>query len=98
MKASCLCGKVQIKIGDLTGPFELCHCNRCKKHTGSAFNPVLDSTVEGYEIISGRKMLFFLKPRWLKLSRTIRFGFAKHVAHRCRIRSLSAILLRFRLE
>jgi len=43
MRASCLCGTVQIKLGTLTGPYELCHCNRCKKHTGSAFNPVLDS-------------------------------------------------------
>ena len=61
MKASSLCGKVQIKIGDLTGPFELCHCNRCKKHTGSAFNPVLDSTVEGYEIISGKENVVSFK-------------------------------------
>jgi len=55
MKASCLCGKVQIKIGELTGPYELCHCNRCKKHTGSAFNPVVDTSVEGYKILSGKE-------------------------------------------
>ncbi len=55
MQASCLCGIVQIRIGHLTGPYELCHCNRCKKHTGSAFNPVLDSTVKGYKVLSGRE-------------------------------------------
>jgi len=61
MKASCLCGKVKIRIGALTGPYELCHCNRCKKHTGSAFNPVIDSSVEGYEVISGKENIVSFK-------------------------------------
>jgi len=54
MKASCLCGKVEFQIGAATGPYELCHCNRCKKHTGSAFNPVIDTSVDGYQIVQGR--------------------------------------------
>ena len=61
MKASCLCGKVQIKIGRFTGPYELCHCNRCRKHTGSAFNSVLDSTVDDYEILSGEENIVSFK-------------------------------------
>lgn len=54
MKASCLCGAVEIQTGPVTGPYELCHCDRCKKRTGSAFNPVIDTTVEGYRILRGR--------------------------------------------
>lgn len=61
MKASCLCGKVRIQIGSLSGPFELCHCNRCKKHTGSAFNPVVDSSVEGFKILSGKENISTFK-------------------------------------
>jgi len=55
MKASCLCGSVQIYIGAYTGPYDLCHCNRCKKHTGSAFNPEIDTLVEGFEITAGKE-------------------------------------------
>ena len=61
MRASCLCGTVQIKLGTLTGPYELCHCNRCKKHTGSALNPVLGFTLEGYEILSGKENIVSFK-------------------------------------
>ena len=36
-KGSCLCGAVQFEIEATSGPFELCHCNRCRKVSGSAF-------------------------------------------------------------
>ena len=35
--ASCLCGAVRFSIDQATPPFELCHCNRCRKVSGSAF-------------------------------------------------------------
>ena len=37
IKGSCLCGGVQFEISRAAGPFELCHCNRCRKVSGSAF-------------------------------------------------------------
>ena len=37
IKGSCLCGGVKFEIRGSKGPFELCHCNRCRKATGSAF-------------------------------------------------------------
>ena len=36
MTGSCLCGAVHFKIGVTSGPFELCHCNSCRKVTVSA--------------------------------------------------------------
>ena len=53
MHASCLCGAIEFQIGALTGSFELCHCNKCKKATGSAFNAVIDTNIEGYSILKG---------------------------------------------
>ncbi|MDC0435283.1 GFA family protein, partial [bacterium] len=37
MNGSCLCGGVRFVVEGNVGPFELCHCNRCRKVSGSAF-------------------------------------------------------------
>ena len=37
IRGSCLCGGVRFELDRAVGPFELCHCNRCRKTTGSAF-------------------------------------------------------------
>lgn len=37
LQGSCLCGRVRFEINAIAGPFELCHCRRCRKTTGSAF-------------------------------------------------------------
>ena len=36
-RGSCLCGSVTFYAGPVTGPFELCHCSRCRQATGSAY-------------------------------------------------------------
>ncbi len=36
-KGSCLCEAVVFYAGPITGPFELCHCSRCRRTSGSAF-------------------------------------------------------------
>ncbi|MCZ6459403.1 MAG: aldehyde-activating protein, partial [Gammaproteobacteria bacterium] len=36
-KGQCLCGAVAFEVEEIIGPFELCHCTRCRKSTGSAF-------------------------------------------------------------
>lgn len=33
----CLCGAIRFEIDAFVGPFELCHCSRCRKASGSAF-------------------------------------------------------------
>ncbi len=37
IRGSCLCGAVQFEVDRVPGPFELCHCNRCRKSSGSAY-------------------------------------------------------------
>src|SRR4051812_13931017 len=31
VQGSCLCGEVKFEVSEVVGPFELCHCNRCRK-------------------------------------------------------------------
>ncbi len=37
IEGGCLCGTVRFAIEAFVGPFELCHCTRCRKASGSAF-------------------------------------------------------------
>ena len=38
LAGSCACGHVRYEIrGDLVGPVTICHCWRCRKHSGSSF-------------------------------------------------------------
>lgn len=54
---SCLCNAVQFEISEFTGPFELCHCSRCRKSSGSAFAAGIAVRREHYRLISGREMI-----------------------------------------
>jgi len=37
VRGRCLCGTVRFEVTRFEGPFELCHCSRCRKATGSSF-------------------------------------------------------------
>lgn len=53
IRGSCLCGAVKFEIDRATGPFELCHCNRCRKTSGSAFVASIGVRVEDFRLITG---------------------------------------------
>jgi len=50
---SCLCGDVRFELTHATGPFEICHCTRCRKVTGSAFMAGLGVLRKNFSWISG---------------------------------------------
>lgn len=49
----CLCGDVQFTLKCVVGPFELCHCNRCRRVSGSAFMAAVGVRREDFSWISG---------------------------------------------
>jgi hypothetical protein len=49
----CLCGTVRFEIDRAAGPFELCHCSRCRKATGSAFAPMLGVRSADFRLLRG---------------------------------------------
>jgi hypothetical protein len=53
IRGSCLCGAVRFEVARVTGPFELCHCTRCRKSSGSAYLAGL--VVEGLRFVQGRE-------------------------------------------
>jgi hypothetical protein len=57
IKGSCLCGGVRFEIERAAGPFELCHCSRCRKSSGSAFNAGLGVRSRDFHLIEGRSLI-----------------------------------------
>ena len=57
MMGSCLCGGVTFSVEGAVGPFELCHCNRCRKASGSAYVAALVSESHGFKLTSGSDLI-----------------------------------------
>jgi len=49
----CLCGGVRFHVDKFEPVFELCHCNRCRKVSGSAFAAMVKVKTEHYHLDAG---------------------------------------------
>ena len=54
---SCLCGGIRFEFTKPAGPFELCHCTRCRKVTGSAFFSGLHVLIEDFRLVEGHELI-----------------------------------------
>jgi hypothetical protein len=54
---SCLCGGVRFEISRAVGPFELCHCRRCRKVSGSAFLAGIGVRTTDFHLLSGKDLI-----------------------------------------
>jgi len=58
LAGSCACGQVRYEIrGDLVGPITLCHCWRCRKHSGSSFGTTSGVKATDLVFLSGEDLL-----------------------------------------
>jgi len=57
IRGGCLCGGVRFEIDRAVGPFELCHCSRCRKVSGSAFMAGIGVRSDAFRFISGRELI-----------------------------------------
>lgn len=57
IRGSCLCEGVRFEVGRAIGPFELCHCNRCRKVSGSAFMSGVAVRRDEFNLLSGRELV-----------------------------------------
>jgi hypothetical protein len=57
ISGSCLCGGVKFEITRAIGPFELCHCSRCRKASGSAFDARLRMKRADLRLVQGRDLI-----------------------------------------
>jgi hypothetical protein len=57
VRGSCLCRGVRFEIESVVGPFELCHCSRCRKASGSAFMAGITARADGFRYTGGRELV-----------------------------------------
>ena len=57
IRGSCLCGGVKFEVDRVVGPFELCHCNRCRKVSGSAFMAAVGVRRSDFRFLSGLDLI-----------------------------------------
>ena len=57
ISGSCLCGGIRFEIDMAVGPFELCHCNRCRKRSGAAALPMVRVLRSDFKLLSGRELI-----------------------------------------
>lgn len=53
IRGSCLCGSFRFEVDKAVEPFEICHCDRCRKRNGSAGLPMIGVQAEDFRQISG---------------------------------------------
>jgi hypothetical protein len=53
----CLCGGVRFEIQRAVGPFELCHCTRCRKASGTAFAAGVGVRTADFRLVQGADLI-----------------------------------------
>ena len=57
LRGSCLCGGVRFEVERAAGPFDLCHCARCRKVSGSAYLTWLGVRREEFRFLEGADLI-----------------------------------------
>jgi hypothetical protein len=57
VSGGCLCGGVRFEIERAVGPFELCHCRRCRKASGSAFTAMVGVNAADFRMLQGKELV-----------------------------------------
>ena len=57
IRGSCLCGGVRFEVERAAGPFELCHCTRCRKRSGGASLPTVVVHTRDYRMVAGEDLI-----------------------------------------
>ncbi len=57
LRGGCLCGGVRFEVERAVGPFELCHCPRCRKVSVSAYLTWLGVRREDFRFLQGVELI-----------------------------------------
>ena len=57
IQGGCLCGGVRFEVDRAIGPFEFCHCRRCRKVSGSAFMTGLGVRRDEFRFTRGQDLI-----------------------------------------
>jgi hypothetical protein len=78
IRGSCLCGAVEFEVERFVGPFELCHCSRCRKASGAAFVAMIGVDAADFRWISGRDEVVAFEAPVIEHAPGYRSAFCRH--------------------
>ena len=78
IQGACLCGGVRFEIDAVAGPFELCHCSRCRKLSGSAFFGGVGVRAADFQFLQGRELIRYYDAPILRKPPAYRSSFCGH--------------------
>jgi hypothetical protein len=78
IRGACLCGAVKFEVERFVGPFELCHCSRCRKASGSAFMAMIGVDAADFRWISGRDEIVAFEAPVIEYAPGYRSAFCRH--------------------
>ena len=97
LQGSCLCRQVQFEVSEVVGPFELCHCSRCRKVSGSAFIAGIYAKRAGLRFLKGTDLIKTFDAPILEKPPPIEVASAGRAVRRCLIQTVILLWLRSRL-
>ena len=95
IRGSCLCGSVRFEIEHAVGPFELCHCTRCQKVSGSAYLTWLTVRREDFRLLQGVDLVKTYNVQLASRLRHIALVSAAFTARRYRTLQIASRCLRY---
>ena len=57
VSGSCLCGGVKFQFKRVSGPMEICHCNRCRKRSGASALPTVVVRTQDFTLLQGKELI-----------------------------------------
>lgn len=57
LEGSCLCGAIAYRAANPTNTYVYCHCDYCRKNSGSAFSSNVRVMRDGFQIVRGSDKL-----------------------------------------
>ena len=78
IRGGCLCGAIRFEVERFVGPFELCHCSRCRKVSGSAFTAMIGVDAADFRWISGRGEIVVYEAPVIKRAPGFQSLFCRH--------------------
>ena len=57
LSGNCLCGGIRYRVRGEPGAMVVCHCSRCRKANGSAFQAVVPIATGDFELLEGAELL-----------------------------------------
>ena len=62
LEGGCLCGGVRFRVAERPNDATYCHCEHCRRRTGTAFSLSAGVPTSGFEVLQGEELIRSFQP------------------------------------